>query len=140
MSPARMTSTSGGSSSSGSPSDERDMDLVQRGIERDGVRRPRVDVRAQYLGRAGMERRDGAQPGAGREVEHPRAAHLFGMVEDVPRDGLAACPRECPVGRRQLRIGSVAGERLPQGHELIGEMQPHLRHERRRVRRASSGG
>src|SRR5450759_2426526 len=61
-----------------------------------------IDISAGRLGRAGIHRRDRAQPGAGCHVEHPPTRRGLRVLAQVPADREPARPRERPV--RELSL------------------------------------
>ena len=76
-----------------------------------------------------------AMPPAGGEVQHAPAGDDGGMVQDVPRQGLAARPGERPERRLDVALRQPVLGRLPDRGDLGGEVQGHFRHEWRGGRR-----
>ena len=71
----------------------------------------------------------------------------FGMVKHMAGQRLTTGPGKGPEGRRQSDLPQFVLGLLPQRHGLMRQMQPHLRHQRRRHNRgigadetARSGG
>ncbi len=60
-----------------------------------------VDIAGVHMSRATFGGRDGDESRARSEIENFFAGNAFGMIEDIARQGLPACPGESPERRRQ---------------------------------------
>src|SRR5206468_11274516 len=92
---------------------DRDRDIVHMRIETSSGAGEKIDISGEHRLRASLLRRYGHETRAGREVEHPLAAHEMSMIENIARKRLAACPGKGPEGRRQADPTQVLFGLLP---------------------------
>ena len=84
---------------------------------------------------AGFGGGDRDETRSGAEIEHDAAGDLFGPIEEVAGERLAAGPREGPERRRQRAAREAFLGRLPDRGDLGGEVEADLRYQRRRGNR-----
>lgn len=87
--------------------DVTDRNVVQFSVERYGGFTHRVDIVGRNFGRARQRRRDADKAGARGEIEHALAANGFGMIDQIARQRLAACPGKRPEGRGDIGCGEI---------------------------------
>ena len=104
----------------------RDPAAVRACVESDRRDREDIDVGGRHARRAGLEGGDGAQPGAGGDVEHSPTGDGLRVFAQVPPEREPAGPRERPVRQRGIRLAGLDLDGMPERQGVIGEVQADL--------------
>ncbi len=107
-----------------------DTNTVDLGIENDGRDGKGVDLSGDHGSRARLHRRDGNEPGAGREIDHAFARDHLRMIEHEARERLTARPGKGPEWWRQALLAELLLRLLPDRQAFLGEVELHFGHER----------
>ena len=76
--------------------------------------------------RAGTQRGDRAQPGAGTQVEHAPTRDGLRVLAQVPPDRESAAPRERPVRQGGVRIAGLELDGVPERQHLVSQVETDL--------------
>ena len=111
---------------------DRHLNAVQHGIRRNRGGGEMIDLDGEHASCAGFGSGDRDKTRASAKIEYRSAGDLFGMVEEVAGERLAADPDEGPERRWQPAAREAFLGGLPDRSDLGGEVKADLRHQWRR--------